>query len=288
MIRDMTLRATDGAALYGWFREPAGAPPSAIIAHVHGMGEHSRRYDHVTAYWESIGWASAGFDLRGHGRSEGPRGHAPSYAQLMDDITTLLDAVNARWPGVPIVLYGHSLGGGLVLNHAVRKRPAVTRVVATAPYLRLVDGPGIALVWAVKLASHIAPAVSLATGLDITALSRDQAVVQRYRDDPLVHDRMTFGFFANVHDACEGVIRRGPELHVPTLVMHGSADRITSPLASKELVENSDGRATLRLWDGYYHEIHNDPSWDDVLLFTRRWIESDDSIASALSASSTL
>jgi alpha-beta hydrolase superfamily lysophospholipase len=161
MIRDTQLKATDGAALYGWFREPVGAPPSAIIAHVHGMGEHSRRYDHVTAYWESIGWACAGFDLRGHGRSEGPRGHAPSYVQLMDDITTLLDAVDARWPGVPIVLYGHSLGGGLVLNHAVRKRPAVTRVVATAPYLRLVDQPSSALVWAVKLASHIVPAVSL-------------------------------------------------------------------------------------------------------------------------------
>jgi alpha-beta hydrolase superfamily lysophospholipase len=63
-------------------------------------------------------------------------------------------------------------------------------------------------------------------------------------------------------------------LHVPTLVMHGSADRITSPVASKELVEHSDDRATLQLWDGYYHEIHNEPSWHDVVLFTRRWIES--------------
>jgi acylglycerol lipase len=205
----------------------------------------------------------------------------------MDDITTLLDAVEARWPGVSIVLYGHSLGGSLVLNHAVRKRPAVTRVVATAPYLRLIEAPSAALVWSVTLASLVAPAVSLATGLDITRLSRDRAVVERYRDDPLVHDRMTFGFFANVQPACEAIIRRGPELHVPTLVMHGSADRITSPLASKELVEHSNGRATLRLWEGYYHEIHNETSWHDVLLFTRDWIESDGSIASTSTSSAS-
>ncbi len=204
----------------------------------------------------------------------------------MDDITTLLDAVDARWRGVPVVLCGHSLGGGLVLNHAVRRRPAVTRVVATAPYLRLADEPSAGLAWAAKLASHIVPALSLRTGLAVTGLSRDPAVVQRYRDDTLVHDRITFGFFASVHPACAAVIRRGPELHVPTLVMHGGADRITSPLASKEFVEHSDGRATLQVWDGFYHEIHNEPAWHDVLLFTRRWIESSGTSASAAGATS--
>jgi alpha-beta hydrolase superfamily lysophospholipase len=273
MFRELQLRATDGAALHAWLREPPGERPPMVVAHVHGMGEHSRRYDHVTEYWESLGWASAGFDLRGHGRSDGPRGHTPSYAQLMDDITTLLDAVGERWGGVPIVLYGHSLGGNLVLNHAVRRRPIVTRVVATAPYLRLAKEPSLALMWSVRLASHVAPKVSLGTGLDITGLSRDPAVVQRYRDDPLVHDRITFGFFADVHPTGEAVIDRAAELHVPTLVMHGSADRITNPLGSKQFVENAGGRASLQLWDDYYHEIHNEPSWRDVVLFTRRWIE---------------
>jgi alpha-beta hydrolase superfamily lysophospholipase len=276
MILDTSLRATDGVELYGWFRAPpAGSgSPARVIAHVHGMGEHSRRYDHVTTYWESIGWASAGFDLRGHGRSPGPRGHTPSHAQLMDDITTLLDVVAARWPGVPIVLYGHSLGGGLVLNHGILRRPPVARVIATSPYLRLVNEPSAALVWAAKVASHVVPTASLKNGLDMTGLSRDPAVIERYRNDPLVHDRITFGFFSSVHPTCAAIIPRSAELKVPTLVTHGTADRITSSYGSEEFVAHSAGRATLKLWDGFYHETHNDPPWRDVLDFTRRWMES--------------
>src|SRR5262247_420237 len=109
MISETQLDTSDGLKLYGWTRQPAGQP-KGMIALVHGMGEHSRRYDHLTEYWESCGYASAGFDLRGHGRSEGKRGHTTSYDFLMDDIAIFLAWVANQCPSVPVTLYGHSLG----------------------------------------------------------------------------------------------------------------------------------------------------------------------------------
>lgn len=268
----MHLKTSDGLTLYAWTRRPA-APPKGVIALVHGMGEHSRRYDHLTAYWESRGYASAGFDQRGHGRSEGPRGHTPSYDLLLDDIALFLGRVAEELPGLPIILYGHSMGGNLVLNYAIRRRPAPAMVVASAPYLRLAFDPPAWRVLLARVLRHIAPALSQRTGLDVRALSRDPEVVRRYEADPLVHDRITTSFFGNVHPAGEAIIARAAELTMPTLVMHGSADRLTSRAASEAFVAASGGKAQLRIWEGSFHEIHNEPDWEALAAFVIAWIE---------------
>jgi alpha-beta hydrolase superfamily lysophospholipase len=272
MIRDTQLATADGLKLYAWFRQPAGRP-KGVIAHVHGMGEHSRRYDHLTAYWEDHGYAAAGFDLRGHGRSEGPRGHTPTYDLLMDDIAIFLGRVAEVHPGLPVTLYGHSMGGNLVLNYAIRRRPTLARVVASAPYLRLAFEPP---AWKVRMAmwlKGVAPALSQRTGLDVRALSRDAAVISRYQADPLVHEQITTSFFAHVHPAGEAIIGRAAELTMPALVMHGSADRITSPAGSEAFVAASAGKASLKIWDGGFHEIHNEPHWPELAAFVVAWIE---------------
>jgi alpha-beta hydrolase superfamily lysophospholipase len=273
MIREIQLKTSDGLSLYAWTRQPA-APPRGIIAHVHGMGEHSRRYDHLTAYWEDRGYASAGFDLRGHGRSEGQRGHTPSYEYLMEDIAIFLERVASECPGLPVTLYGHSMGGNLVLNYVIRRQPALARVVASAPYLRLAFEPP---VWKIRMAQwlqRIFPTLSQSTGLDIRALSRDPAVIARYQADPLVHDKITVSFFAQVHPAGEAIIGRASELRIPALVMHGSADRITSAAGSADFVKASSGKAVLKIWDGFFHELHNEPDWETLAAFVLTWIES--------------
>lgn len=272
MISETRLRTADGLALYAWLKQPS-ATPKAVIAHVHGLGEHSRRYDHLAAYWEDHGYAAAGFDLRGHGRSEGQRGHTPSYDRLMEDIDIFLERVRHAWPGLPVDLYGHSLGGNLVLNYAIRRRPALSAVVATGAYLRLAFEPP---AWKVRLAEwmkRIAPAMSQGTGLEVRALSRDPEVVRRYEADPLVHKRITAALFTEAHAAGEAIIGRASELPAPALVMHGGADRITSPAGSEAFVAASAGRARLKLWDGFFHEIHNDPGWEEVAAFALEWIE---------------
>lgn len=271
MITETQLRTTDGLTLYAWTRQPAAAP-AGVIAHVHGMGEHSRRYDHLTGYWADHGYASAGFDLRGHGRSEGPRGHASSYERLMQDIALFLDGVAAAFPGLPVTLYGHSLGGNLVLNYAIRRRPALSGVIGSAPYLRLAFEPPAWKVGLARWTKRIAPGLSQRTGLDVTALSRDAEVVRRYQADALVHDRITAAFFTEVHAAGESIIGRAAELAVPALLMHGSADRLTSPRGSEAFVAASHGKARLETWDGFYHEIHNDPGWQQVAAVALEWV----------------
>jgi alpha-beta hydrolase superfamily lysophospholipase len=272
---DTFLRASDDTRLYAWTREPAGEP-RGVFALVHGMGEHSRRYDHLGEFWQQRGYASAGFDHRGHGRSDGPRGHTPSYEQLMDDIKALLDAVAQRWPDRPVVLYGHSLGGNLVLNYAIRRQPplaAVVAVVATSPYLRLAFAPPAWRIAAARLLRRAAPSIVQRTGLSVAALSHDPAVGKRLESDPLVHDRISAGLFTAAHDAGSFALAHAGALRLPTLVMHGSADRITSVEASREFVAAAAGRATLRIWDGWYHELHNEPEWEDAASFVLAWID---------------
>jgi alpha-beta hydrolase superfamily lysophospholipase len=272
MISEMPLKTSDDLSLYAWLRQPAGLP-KGVIAHVHGMGEHSRRYDHLAAYWEDHGYASAGFDQRGHGLSQGLRGHTPSYGLLMDDIALFLDHVETALPGVPVTLYGHSMGGNLVLNYVIRRRPALGRVVASAPYLRLAFEPP---AWKVRMAHlirWIIPTLSQRTGLEMGALSRDPEVIARYQADPLVHDRITTSFFSQVHAAGQSIIDRAAELRIPALVMHGSADRLTSPAGSVDFVAESSGKALLKVWEGFYHELHNEPGWQKVAAFVLAWIE---------------
>jgi alpha-beta hydrolase superfamily lysophospholipase len=270
-MRDLTIDTADGLRLTGWLREPASAPRGLIVL-VHGMGEHSGRYDHLTANWAAHGFASAGFDVRGHGRSPGPRGHAPSYDARLDDIARVLARAAAEVPDVPVTLYGHSMGGNLVLNYAIRRQPKLAAIVATSPYLRLAFEPPAWRVRMARLLHRVVPALGQPVGLDASALSRDEAVVARYLADPLVHDRITLAFFTHVHAAGDAIVARAAELPAPTLVTHGTDDRFTSRAASEAFVAASAGKAELRLWEGARHEVHNEPEWEALAEYVLAWI----------------
>lgn len=270
-IREFSLSTRDGLRLNVWVRRPSG-PIQGVIALVHGMGEHSRRYDHLTAYWASNGYASAGFDLRGHGRSQGPRGHTPSFEHLMDDIALFTTQVARELPGYPLYLYGHSMGGNLALNFLIRRQPAFTAGIASAPYLRLAFQPPKFKLILARLLYRILPALTFPSGLDASSLSHDSEVVRRYREDPLVHDRISVAFFTGIQAAGEDALQRAAELTLPVLVMHGSADRITSPAASEAFVSGSKGRAAFKSWPGYFHEIHNEPEWQPVAQYVLDWL----------------
>ena len=133
-------KTSDGLQMYskGW--APKGTP-KAVVCLVHGLGEHIGRYEHVAAALTEKGYTLLGFDLRGHGKSAGPRGHTPSYEALMDDIAVFFGQIEARYPGLPRFSYGDSLGGSLVLNYALRRKPALRGVIATGPWLKLAFAP---------------------------------------------------------------------------------------------------------------------------------------------------
>lgn len=258
--------------MQGW--EP-DTKPRAVLALIHGLGEHSGRYSHVGRILADAGYALAGFDLRGHGSSSGKRGHIPSLDSVLLDIEEFMAHVEARYPETPHLMYGHSLGGLLALAYAIQVGNGLTGVVVTGPALRSPLEEQRLKVLLVRLIGSIVPSLTLHSGLDVNMISRDPAVIAAYRTDPLVHMGASLGFGRCALNAIQLCFRRARELTLPLLIMHGTADRITTPAGSEEfarLVGEVNEEVTLQLWDGLYHELHNEPERDEVFAFMLEWL----------------
>lgn len=267
-------KSSDGLEMYsrGW--APKGKPKAAV-ALVHGHGEHIGRYAHVGAALTEKGFALLGFDLRGHGKSGGPRGHTPTYDSLMDDIAAFLVQVDGRYPGLPRFLYGHSLGGNLVLNYALRRKPDINGIIATGPWLKLAFQPPATKVTLGRIMNGIAPGFTQASGLDTKMLSHDPAVVTAYENDPLVHSKISARLFVGIYESGLWALEHAADFPLPLLIMHGSADGLTSAEASKQFAEKAGKKATLRLWDGFYHETHNEPEKVAVFKVMTDWLNAN-------------
>ena len=264
-------QSRDGLRLYvqGW---GSGPKTKAVVVLIHGFGEHTARYAHVGEALNKAGYTLVGFDLRGHGRSGGPRGHTPSYEALLNDLADFLLWSEKRYPGLPRFLYGHSMGGNLVLNFALRRKVEVAGVIATGPWLKLAfDPPGVQISLA-RLMNRIAPGFTQKSALDTAALSHDRRVVEAYNNDPLVHSRISARLFISIYESGLWALDRAGEFSVPLLLMHGKADRITSSAASAEFAERAGKIATWRPWEGLYHEIHNEPEKAEVIQTMIGWM----------------
>jgi alpha-beta hydrolase superfamily lysophospholipase len=271
-ISEWTWKSLDGLDMYarGW--APPEKPRAAIML-VHGHGEHVGRYDHVAAALAEKGYAMLGFDLRGHGKSGGPRGHTPSYDALMDDIASFSRQADERYPGLPHFLYGHSMGGNLVLNFALRRKPDLHGVIATDPWLKLAFDPPASQVLLGRLTNGIAPAFVQHSKLDTKGLSHDQAVVTAYANDPLVHDKISARLFVTIYESGLWALEHAAEFPLPLLLMHGAADPITSARASQEFARKAGDKVTIKVWDGLYHEIHNEPEKAEVFKVMLGWLD---------------
>ncbi|AAB89497.1 MULTISPECIES: alpha/beta hydrolase [Archaeoglobus] len=263
----MTLRTKDGLTLYTrrWDVES----PRAVICLVHGLGEHSGRYEHVARFFNENGISFAAFDLRGHGRSEGKRGHA-EYQQLMDDITLFLQSLDYDCPKI---LYGHSMGGNLALNYILRYDPDIAGGIISAPFLALPKELPKHLFFILKLLNVVAPSIQLSNGIDPNLISRDREVVEAYVSDPLVHDKISPRFILQSLEAGKWALENADRLRKPILLIHGTADQITSYRASQEFAKRAGELCKFVSYEGFYHEPHNEPEKERVLADMLKWIE---------------
>ena len=256
--------------------EPEG-PALAVIGLVHGLGEHCGRYWRVATRLTEAGYAVSSFDLRGHGHSGGRRGDT-RFAQAFADIDRLLADAADRFPERPRFLYGHSLGGLLVLAYTLDRRPDIAGVVASGPALHTALREQKAKVLLVRMLGPVLPRVGLPSGLDDGLISRDPGVVSAYRADPLVHDRATLGFGLDAIRAADATLAAAARFSVPLLLLHGGADRLTYPTGSRAFAAAVDpGLCTLTVYDGLFHELHNEPErarvLDDVVAWLdRQWV----------------
>jgi acylglycerol lipase len=270
-ISEWNWKSCNGFDLYARSWEPDGKP-KAVIMLVHGHGEHAARYEHVAAALTEKGYALLGFDLCGHGKSGGPRGHAESFDALMDDIAAFSQQVDQRYPGLPSFLYGHSMGGNLVINYALRRKPELRGVIATGPWLKLAfDTPGYQLTF-LRLISSIARGFSLHSPVNANNLTHDETAARAYAKDPMVHDIISARLLLMIHDSGLWALEHAAEFSLPLLLMHGAADPITSAKASQEFAEKAGDKVTFKLWDGLYHEIHNEPEKAEVFKVMLDWL----------------
>ncbi len=269
---NFNFSSNDGLTLFGRVWEAEGKP-KGVVNLVHGLGEHSGRYAHVADAMTKAGYHFIGFDLRGHGLSEGKRGHTPDYDHILDDVALFLEKSEQLFdPALPDFLYGHSLGGSIVLNYALRRPNNLAGVISTDPSLGLAfEPPKIKLVLG-KVMQKLMPKFAMNNALDVEALARDAAVVQAYRDDVLVHDRISAMLVMELFDSGQYALDHAEEWHIPLLLMQGSEDRISSAEASQQFAEKASDGVTFRLWDGFYHELHNDIGKKQVIAAMIEWL----------------
>lgn len=266
----------DQCKIYGkcWLPNP-NKPIKAMVCLVHGFAEHINRYQYVAEFLNKNGFGLISYDQRGHGKSEGKRGDTPSYEASLENIRELLALASKEFENIPLFLYGHSMGGGMVANYILEKKPEYLKgVIITSPWLRLAFNPPAIKMWLAKMIVKIYPLYSEKSDLDVSGLSTDPAVGIAYKNDSLVHQKITARLLLGVVKAGEDCLKKAKEFHLPLLLMHGTADPITSYKASADFASKvNPEKITFISWENLRHELHNEVKKDEILQKITDWLE---------------
>lgn len=266
-----TLARPDGAtlAVRDW---PIAAAPRAVVQFVHGLGEHVGRYAHVAAWLNAQGFAARGHDHFGHGASSGPRGGLPNTLRLVDDLGVVVDQTRRLFPGVPLVLLGHSLGGLVAASFVARAVRPVDALVLSSPAIDAGLTAGQRLL--IALLSRLAPGVRVGNGLDASFISHDPAVVAAYRADPRVHDRIGARLARFLADEGTVVLRAAPRWPVPTRLLYAGQDRLVNPEGSRRFAADAaPAQVQATCFDALYHELFNELQPAPVFDAWQAWLD---------------
>ncbi|HEX2685625.1 MAG TPA: alpha/beta hydrolase [Kofleriaceae bacterium] len=269
---DLTFTARDGLTLYAQRWRPRTGDPRATVVIHHGLADHSDRYAGFAERLVHAGYAVWALDMRGHGRSAGPRVQIDRIDDLLDDLDRFVALVREREPGRPIVLYGHSLGGLTTALYAIERKPGVAGVVLAAPGIAA-DGPAIQVA-GIRLVAALAPNAKILP-LPHAGFSSNPTIVAEMDRDPLI--AQTDGPARLARAAIDGIARvwAHPEtLVVPLLIVHGKDDTVTAPSGSRDLVARAGTTdRTLALYDGLHHDVLHDPGGDRVAADIIAWLD---------------
>ena len=262
-----TYTTRDGLVLHTRTWTPAGDPRRSLLI-VHGLGEHSGRWDHVARFFADRGYAVAAFDLRGHGQSEGTRAYVDSFNDFVDDVEVIVKSGLVR-TDIPWVLYGHSLGGLICTYYLAEERPHPDAGIISAPALDA-DVPG-ALRFTAQMLGRVTPKLAMPNSIDGAQLSRDEAVGEAYFADPLVYTKATtrLGMETFAAQDRSGDVIVG--IDTPTLVIHGGDDPLVPPSASAPLAAVDS--VERKVYPGLRHEMHNEPDQVQVLSEISAWLD---------------
>ncbi len=269
------LTGADGVNIF--YRHYAAPSERARLVIAHGLGEHAGRYGNVVDRLLPKGISIWAPDHRGHGRSDGNRGHVEHFSQYVADLRLTVElARRDRPPGTRCFLLGHSLGGLIAIVFAEAHPDLIDGVVTSSPALGMVAEIPLVKKIMGSVMSRFRPELSMANELNAALISHDPQVVGAYKADPLVHDRVSARFFTELLAAMESAKARAASLEVPILLQVAGDDHLVSAQTSVRFFQKlSIQDKTLHVYEGLYHEIYNEEEGNrnQVLEDLEAWLE---------------
>lgn len=260
----------------GWLPE---ADVKAVLLLVHGLGEHSGRYMNVVDHFVPLGYAVYGLDHIGHGKSGGEREMVDSFDDFTETLAIFYKLVADFQAGKPIFILGHSLGGLITSNYLLDHQDDFKGAIISGPAVKVGDDISQLTITMGKILSKIAPKAGL-IALDVDSISRDPDVVDAYVNDPLVfHGKTPARLAAEMLSAMIRVNAEASKIRLPIIIVHGAADSMADPDGSQNLYDQASSKVkTLKIYDGLYHEVFNEPERVQVLKDVEEWLEAQLSV----------
>lgn len=258
----------DQKIFYQYF---TGEITNAILLLVHGLGEHSGRYASWAHKFNQYNYGVCALDLPGHGKSEGKRGDIIKFSDFYNVLDIFAERVQKDFPEKPIILYGHSMGGNIVANYVLKRKPVLKALILSSPWLKLTTQPNTFKYLLGRLMHKIYPQYHDRTNLNASFISRIPEEVEKYKTDKLVHDRITPALFFPLYIKGIKMVDKAAEFYLPTLVFHGSEDQLTSYSASQKFAEGND-KIHFKSYEGGYHELHNDLCREELFEDILDWL----------------
>lgn len=247
--------------------------PKAVLLVVHGLAEHSGRYINIVNHFVPKGYAVYGFDQRGHGKSQGQRGYVERFSHFVSDLKTFSGIVRSKHRDAKIFIVGHSVGGTIATTYAVHYQDEFDGLVLSGATLKVGASVSSGLIIVARVLSLLMPKMGV-DAIDASAISQDKAVVDAYVNDSLVYrGKIRARLGAELIKTIQKLPCQMSEINLPILIMHGTADRLSDLEGSQMLYERLSSKdKTLKLYEGFYHEIFNEPGREQVFADMEAWL----------------
>jgi alpha-beta hydrolase superfamily lysophospholipase len=270
--RTTSIDSSENVSLFARIESPR--QPRGCIIISHGFGEHSGRHEMLAQRLTAMNLVVVRYDMRGHGRSQGKRGHASSYDIYLNDLGHAIELARERHPNLPTFLFGHSMGGALVLNFALRRATKLSGIMASGPWLRLAFSPPMWKTWLAHRIARVLPSFSMPINLDTSKLSHDPEIQKSVDNDSLTNSVISAAAYVGIVAAGKYALAHAAQMKFPLFLMHGTADEVTD-LRASEAFFAAAGSAdkTFKPWPGMYHETLHELDSAPVYQAVEDWLE---------------
>ncbi len=270
--QEFRLANKDGLSIYTQAWLPKSEPRANLVI-VHGLGEHSGRYEHVAKFFVDKELAVFALDHQGHGQSDGKRGYVNAFAAYLDDLEQYRLEISKLSPNKPTVLFGHSMGALIALLYALQYENTLAALIVSAPPVRIKMGPPTFVKELVPQLAKVSPGLTINSGLKPEWVSRDQTVVEAYKADPLTHPHISLSLFSGMYHGGKQVYEQAEDITLPILMLYGSEDKIVDGHAVQATFDKiSSTEKKLVIFEGDFHEVHNEADQMDEFEQIWQWL----------------